>query len=269
MNKNLIIKSILCFSLFVLVFVSCKVFSNLSETTPANPVPKEPEKPVYHIAYFDYDWFSSRMNASIYNTDKQEKTADIMLFMVIRKDSIIYINASKMAIEFARIVLTPDSVKYINHITLTYYVGDYSIVKKMLGFPVDFYMVQALLMNNDFPNFETDFSVTQSENQTILNDNNRKCKQSSLKINQQIVLNDNDRIIENNMIENTTNDTIRVSYSDFYNLTSVIRIPQTIELNVYNQKMKIVFSLKDPKINVPGPTYFKITPKYKLLEFNQ
>ena len=269
MNKNLIIRSSLYFSLFVLLFVSCKIFNTLSETTPQTSQPKEPEKPTYHIVEVDYNWFSSRISATVFNTENQKQTADLMLFMVIRKDSIIYMNASKMAIEFARIVLTPDSVKYINHLNSTYYIGDYSIVNKLLGFPADFYMVQALLMNADFHHFENDFSIETTENQTILTDSDRKCKKSSLKINQRMVLNDNDRIIENNMIENTTHDTINISYSDFYNLTSVIRVPQGMTLFIPNQKMKIVFTLKDSKINVPGPTYFKIPVKYKLLEFNQ
>jgi hypothetical protein len=240
----------------------------LSETSQEASLPKEPEKPTYHIVEIDYNWFSSRISASIFNTEKQEQMGELSLFMVIRKDSIIYINASKMAIELGRIVLTPDSVKYINHLNSKYYVGDYSIVERLLGFPADFYMLQSLLMNADFPNFETDFTVTPTETQTVLTDNNRKCKQSSLKLDQRIVLNDNDRIIENDMIENSTHDTINVSYRDFYNLTSVIRIPQTMEIIVKNQKMKITLTMKEPKINVPGPTYFRIPQKYTLLEFN-
>ncbi len=263
-------KSLLLFSALVL-FVSCQIFKPVSKTqseiAEKKETIKEDPSPQISIAELDYEWYSSRASASIVNTEKQQPITSLNLFIVIKKDSIIYINANKMAIELGRIVLTPDSVKYINHLNSTYYMGTYSIIHKLLGFPIDFFILQSLLMNADFKNFENKFSTTTTENNIILQDENRKHKQSSLRLNQRIILNDNDRIIENHIVEKSSQHTLSVNYADFTNIASSLRMPLAMEVNLETQKINVSFTYKNPKINTPGPTYFKIPRKYKLLEF--
>ncbi|HON20308.1 MAG TPA: DUF4292 domain-containing protein [Bacteroidales bacterium] len=255
----------LCLLLLV-GFTACKTLIKPTETAVEKPHATEEVKKEYPIVEMDYNWFSSRMNAGIINTETEKEMHKLSLFFVNKKDSVIYININKMAIELARIVLTVDSIKYINHINLSYYISDYSIVRKILKYPVDFYMLQSLLMNRDFPHFEKNFTIEKDENTTSLTQLNRKHLHSHLRIDQKILLNDNDRIIENTIVEKSTADTLKVTYSDFFNITSTLRTPRYLEITLVNQKIKLNLSLKDPKINVPGPTYFKIPAKYKLME---
>lgn len=263
-------KSLLLFSALVL-FVSCQTFKPVSKTqseiSEKKETIKEDPTPQISIAELDYEWYSSRANASIVNTEKQQQITSLNLFIVIKKDSIIYINANKMAIELGRIVLTPDSVKYINHLNATYYVGTYAVVPKLLGFPVDFFMLQSLLMNADFKNFENNFSTTTAENTIILQAENRKHKQSSLRLNQRIILNDSNRIIENHIIEKSSQHILAINYADFTNIASSLRMPLAMEINLETQKINVSLTFKNPKINVATSTYFKIPLKYKLLEF--
>lgn len=255
------------FFVVVFSFYSCKTHQKITETTVEKPVVKEPVKPAYSIAEMHYQWFTARMNARVFNTQNQKDMGTVALFLVTKKDSIIYINASKMAIELGRVILTPDSVKYINHLNSTYYVGNYSIIKRLLGFPVDFYMIQSLLMNTDFVNFNENFIVESKTDKTILKDKERKHKKYLLTINQEIVLNDNDRIIENRIIEKVSGDSATFLYSDFYNITSLCRTPRAIDIDLISKKLRVYLTLKDAKINVPGPSYFKIPAKYTLLVF--
>ena len=95
-----------------------------------------------------YDWISYRANANI-TTPKE--TNSVNVFVVNRRDSIIYINASKFGIEGARLVLTPDSVKFINHLNSTYYVGDYDIAEQFVGLKINFYLLQSLLIGEELP----------------------------------------------------------------------------------------------------------------------
>lgn len=251
----------------VFSFYSCKTHQKITETTVEKTIVKEPVKPAYSIAEMDYQWFSAHMNARVLNTQTQKEMGTVALFLVTKKDSIIYINVSKMAIELGRVVFTPDSVKYINHLNSTYYVGNYNIIKRLLGFPVDFYMIQSLLMNTDFVNFNENFIVESKTDKTILKDKERKHKKYLLTINQEIVLNDNNRIIENRIIEKVSGDSTTFLYSDFYNLTSVSRTPKTIDIDLISKKIRVYLTLKDAKLNVPGPSYFKIPAKYTLLVF--
>jgi hypothetical protein len=96
----------------------------------------------------NYSWITYRANATVSNPAPNS----FNVFVVNRKDSIIYINVSKFGIEGARLVLTPDSVKFVNHLSSNYYVGTFS-VRELLGLDesIDFYMVQSLLVGEELP----------------------------------------------------------------------------------------------------------------------
>ncbi len=65
-------------------------------------------------------------------------------FMVNRIDSILYLNLYAHGIEVMRMVLTPDSVIYVNKLTYQFYKGSYLPLRLLTRLPVDFQMVQAL-----------------------------------------------------------------------------------------------------------------------------
>ena len=112
-----------------------------------------------------YNWISYRANATV-TTPKE--TNSVNVFVVNRRDSIIYINASKFGIEGARLVLTPDSVKFINNLNSTYYAGDYGITEQLVGNRINFYMLQSLLVGEELPeNVKLPISVSYGNFTTI------------------------------------------------------------------------------------------------------
>jgi hypothetical protein len=75
----------------------------------------------------------------------------------IKKDSIIWISINPMfGIEAFRVMFTTDSVKMINKINNTYFLGDYSLINSMFSTPFDFDMIQSLITGNDFSYYEND-----------------------------------------------------------------------------------------------------------------
>jgi len=263
-SKTFILLSFISFLLMFFI-VSCKITRKTTTPVVEQQPPKVVVKPEYKIQQPDYNWFSSRIDATVINTATNKEMVKLAVFMVNRKDSILYVNASKMGIELARIVLTPDSIKFINHLNSTYYIGNYTAVYQLLRISLTFDMVQSLLLNRDFTDFENDFNVYKQNENTLLIDTNRKQNHSRLSINQSILLNENDRIIKNHIIHTYTSDTLTANYSDFFNVTTLYRTPKIIDINLQRQKMRLILSFKDAKINVPGPTYFKIPSKYTFI----
>lgn len=66
-------------------------------------------------------------------------------------DSAIWISISPaLGIEVARILITTDSVKFINRISNKYFKGDFKFVNNMLQLDADFSMVQSILLGKTY-----------------------------------------------------------------------------------------------------------------------
>ena len=73
----------------------------------------------------------------------------------IVKDSAIWISFNQdMGIEIARFLITPDSVKFLDRVSKSYFAGDYTFVNDFLSANVDYGILQSLLLGNDFEYYE-------------------------------------------------------------------------------------------------------------------
>jgi hypothetical protein len=77
----------------------------------------------------------------------------------MKKDSVIWMSLSKLGIEGARVMITKDSVKFINTIKNTYFKGDYAYISKMLNTELDFEMLQSLLTGNSVSFYDEDEKI--------------------------------------------------------------------------------------------------------------
>ena len=66
------------------------------------------------------------------------------------KDEKILISFSKINIPVGGILLTPDSVKYVNYVDRQFFRGDYEFVHRTMNLNIDFQDLQSLLFNNFF-----------------------------------------------------------------------------------------------------------------------
>lgn len=69
----------------------------------------------------------------------------------IINDSLIWVSiVPALGIEAARLLITKDSIKLINRMKSSYYVGNYSFLRNMLSLEIDYEMLQCLLANEFF-----------------------------------------------------------------------------------------------------------------------
>ena len=63
---------------------------------------------------------------------------------------------SKLGIEGARVFITKDSVKFINKLNNTYFKGDFTYISKLLNTPLDYEILQSLLVGNSVTFYNED-----------------------------------------------------------------------------------------------------------------
>lgn len=77
----------------------------------------------------------------------------------MKKDSIIWMSISKLGIEGARVIITKDSVKFLNRLKSQYFKGDYAYISKLLNTELDFEMLQSLLVGNSVEFYNDDDKI--------------------------------------------------------------------------------------------------------------
>ena len=66
------------------------------------------------------------------------------------RDDKILVSISKLRVPVGRVLLTPDSVIYVNYIDRNYFIDDYSYLSSILNIDFDFATIQSIISNNAF-----------------------------------------------------------------------------------------------------------------------
>jgi hypothetical protein len=99
-----------------------------------------------------FDWLTIKFSAEYRNKDQKNSFGGQMR---IRKDSLIWLTMSPMmGIEVMRLMISQDSVKFINRLNNTYFVGDYDYLNKYLNTNIDYDILQSFLIGNDLSFYE-------------------------------------------------------------------------------------------------------------------
>jgi hypothetical protein len=71
------------------------------------------------------------------------------------KDSLIWLNFNQdLGIEIARVMITQDSVKFIDRFRKQYLITDYGFINDFLNTNIDFGILQSIILGNDFEYYE-------------------------------------------------------------------------------------------------------------------
>lgn len=136
-----------CFALITGSFYSCKTTRNVSTIrlkylSTGKILKNLEEKPS------GFDQLSiKRINCQISGSSVN---ASFKASLKLIRDDKILVSFSKLNIPVGRILLTTDSVKYVNYLDKQYFKGDYEFVYKTLNINIDFQDIQAILFNNFF-----------------------------------------------------------------------------------------------------------------------
>ena len=134
-----------------LFLYSCqrKAVPTRSTAGPGTSTPiADPALPVVKARNTEFIYLSAKGKAQITLKGDQQGAN---LAVRLRRDSIIWVSGSLLGIEGVRAVLTPDSVRVINRLEKSYFVGGYDYLSRLLQVPVSFGQVQALLLGDYLP----------------------------------------------------------------------------------------------------------------------
>ncbi len=147
-------KPILFLAIVLLFFSACK--SRKPETPKRSEVKLSRVDSVFNsmkAAEFEYETLVARFSG-IYNYEGTKQNFNGQMRLL--NDSLIWCSITVMNIEVARVMVTPDTVKMINRLSRKYFLTDFRYINYNLNTDIDFDMLQALILGNDIPYYETD-----------------------------------------------------------------------------------------------------------------
>ena len=96
---------------------------------------------------FRFNTISAKSKTAI--IDSSGKKTSFKTNIRIKKDSAIWLSITPLlGIEMARVLITKDSVKFLNRSTKEYFLGDFGYLNKLFGTDLDYQMMEALLIGN-------------------------------------------------------------------------------------------------------------------------
>lgn len=113
---------------------------------------------------FKYDWLTSKFSADVITDDnKQSFTVSVRA----KKDSAMWLSVSVLGIEGARMLITQDSVRFMDKLNNKYFVGDYQYLSKLLSIDVDFETMQSVLIGNSMEFYDEDEKLKSGKDSTF------------------------------------------------------------------------------------------------------
>jgi len=212
----------------------------------------------------EYQWMGTRFSG---NVVWENRSHNISGSLRIQKDEAIYMSiAPFLGIEVARALVTPDSVKIVNRLESSYYLGDINLLNRMFNTDIDFYMLQALFMGNDFPHFRKDQFNLRQEGELLRLHAARRMRNGGAgsPINQAIMIEpEHMRIRTNIILEEISGRALRADYKSWENVSgrwipSELQIMFSDDLNVSNLNL----TYNRTTLNEPQRMQFNVPERY-------
>ena len=97
----------------------------------------------YLSGKFDIEYFEGR------------KKTELRGQLRIKYDSITWLSFSPaLGIEAARILMSEDSVKFVNRLNKTYFIDEYIVLDSLLNTTIDYSILQAMILGNDITQYD-------------------------------------------------------------------------------------------------------------------
>ena len=144
---------------------STTVSINPSESDSARKVETAMDK--IKGSYINFNTFSAQMKIDY--SDSRDKKYDVNAFVRMKKDSVIWISINAiLGIEAFRVMITPDTVSVLDKINKTIQYHSFEYLREMTNLPVDFPILQDLIIGNPVFLDSNIVAYTESENFTSL-----------------------------------------------------------------------------------------------------
>ena len=201
----------------------------------------------------EVDWFTAQLKGQAQLNDK---TYPISAQLRMRQDSVIWISVSAiLGLEAARIHLTPDSVKLINRLNSTYFIGDVKELTKRYNFHLSFYEIQNVLLAKHSFSKPNTFKLLPSKQDYILFAD-LDTANYTLRLNSEFLP------LEINSVQQDS-ISLKLSYSNFVDIQGQW-LPQNTDLQVLtlNNGINFTYSYSKMLVNRPKKIKFSIPSSY-------
>ncbi len=197
----------------------------------------------------------------------------------IYKDSLIWINITALNIEVARVLISQDSVKFMNKLNKTYFVGDINFINQRLNTELDFGMLQSVMIGNDFEYYEIDkFEFSDKGDKFEMNTINRSKLKKFVKntedyekvLVQKICMDTATYKIVKQEVRQLKNENRKFEaiYSGFITVEGQV-LPTDLYFKVFGEKSgEINLKYNDPVFNSNPTMPFNIPAKYEPMKSN-
>lgn len=263
--------NIIYLSVIILFFLaSCKSTKH-DEKVIQNQTEVDTIYNMMHNNQVGADWLIGKFKGVYQMPEKQQ-----VFYGQIRmkKDSVVWVSINAvMNIEIFRLIVQPDSFKFINKLEKTYisesnqYLGDY------FGVNVDFNMLQALVLGNDFPYYENNvFKLNDvGDNYMLSTVSRRKLKKyrdenetSKVLIQNMYIDKSNYRISKQKVkIVGQEKVKLRMFYNDFEDVNGQLIAKKWILKYKDDDKSYVEITFNNFKINEETSFPFRISSKYR------
>ncbi|MCF6183513.1 MAG: DUF4292 domain-containing protein [Bacteroidales bacterium] len=253
---------------FLLNLFSCNIFKKNIKNNINNTETKilKLEKQVNEKSLY-FETFSAGFSGKY--TDNKN-SMPLKGIIKIKKDNFIWITIRPfLGIEVARILLTVDSIKFINKINNQYFAEDYNYLKKLYGFDLNYQLIEALFTNHliSYPVNTKLKSYTVEKTDTfirLIQENNI----NGYKFIHTLKINKNYFLTENGLQTKNKTQQIKFTYNNFTQINEK-QFPLNIFINLQNtgKSGSINIAYKNIKINTTVNAKFVIPKNYKRIKF--
>ena len=257
------------YALFILAigFSSCKTARDLPKVEAKSISTGKLLKKIEENS-FDYESFTIKRISCQFSSNSNKATFKINLKAL--KDDRILVSISKLNIPVGRVLLTPDSVKYVNYIDRNYFIDDYSFLSDFLNIDLDFATIQSILSNNAFSyrndprdkNFKTFESYIESGMYVLQSEKERKIfkmdeKGKTGKIERRLKRLNDDALILQKMyfnpanfdltklliVDKTNDRTMEMNFGDFEKVNQK-DYPGSIDMNFVSEDENVTLKIR-------------------------
>jgi hypothetical protein len=219
-----------------------------------------------------FNWLSAKFSAEYENDGT---TFSFSGQIRVRKDSLIWITLTPMlGIEAVRIMISQDSLKMINKLNDTYFIGDYEYLNRFLNTNIDYDILQAFLIGNDLQSYEN------SKFKASIDRGEYKLSTSERQKLKKFVRNTNENLkvyIQNIWLDSQTfkitfadvrelrreNIKLEAVYLEFEDIQGQL-FPKKMEFNIRaDNNIRVATEFNKISINIPLQFPFKIPSSYK------
>lgn len=206
-----------------------------------------------------------------------DKTTSFKASVRMVTDSVIWISITAYSYEVARVLATPDTVKYFSRTDKKYFVGDYSFIEEKMGVKFNYFDLQALILARSFGLDKMEKIKRSNSNSNYILSSIKKGKLKKLErrgvfdgefeiVYTNWVNPENLQVERVDMWDMNSQNKASIQYSAFENIEQYV-VLSAFKMNIIAQKSaEISSTFSKITVNEPLKFPFKISSKYEQIK---